>query len=106
MTRMVLAGARARSRTRILVSAAAALFACVFAFFAFLAYRLAHPAPVLEPVNPSNYLLTSKDVLWAAPDGAQISGWWIPGQNGAPGILLAPGHGMSRSDGLSLAALL
>lgn len=106
MTRSGLAGARARKRTQLLVSVAGALLACVLGFFSYMAHRLTHPAPVLEPVNPSHFLLASKDVFWGSPDGAQISGWWIPGQEGAPGILLAPGYGMSRSDGLSLAAVL
>ena len=106
MTRPVLAGARARRRTRLLVSITGALLASILGFFAYMAHRLTHPARVPEPVNPSHFLLTSKDVFWGAPDGGQISGWWIPGQEGAPGILLAPGYGMSRSDGLSLAAVL
>ncbi len=84
---------------------------CVLAFatlgvFGYLTYRLTHPGAVQEPVNPSHYLLPSKDVDWSATDGTQIPGWWIPGSNGAPGVLLVPGYGMSRADVLSLAAAL
>ncbi len=75
-------------------------------FFGVSVHRLTHPAPTPLTVNPSHYLLPSVDINWTSSDGSVISGWWIPGTGGAPGILLAPGYGMSRADTLSLAALL
>jgi pimeloyl-ACP methyl ester carboxylesterase len=57
-------------------------------------------------VNPSYYLLPSLEVTIPTDDHKEMPGWWIPGLKGAPGIILAPGYGMSRSDALSLAALL
>jgi pimeloyl-ACP methyl ester carboxylesterase len=48
-------------------------------------------------------MLPSLDLGTPAANGDMIFGWWIPGLKGAPGIILAPGYGMSRSDALSLA---
>ena len=71
-----------------------------------IVYRISHPGPVPEPVNPSHFLLPSVDVTWSTAGGKSIPGWWIPGTRGAPAILLAPGYGMSRGDALSLATIL
>src|SRR5262245_56291023 len=68
----------------------------------FIVYRVSHPGPVPEPVNPSHFLLPSMDVTWQGRDGKDIPGWWIPGTRGAPAIVLAPGYGMSRGYALSL----
>src|SRR5881396_3722438 len=75
-------------------------------FFGAGTYRLTHPPPMPETVNPSQYLLSSVDVSWTARDGFEFSAWWLPGTKGAPGILLAPGYGMNRSLALSLASML
>jgi uncharacterized protein len=69
----------------------------------FLTYRVTHPGMALEPVNPSHYLLPSLDVKWTSGEGSEVAGWFIPGREAAPAIVLSPGYGMSRSDGLSLA---
>ncbi len=73
---------------------------------ALLVYKITHPGAVPEPVDPSYYMLPSLEVT--IPSGGQrdILAWWIPGLKGAPGIILAPGYGMNRSDALSLAAAL
>lgn len=78
----------------------------ILAFFGILVYKTAHPAVISESVNPSLYLLPSLEVTFPSRNGPDISGWWIPGLKGAPGIVLVPGYGMSRSEVLSLAAVL
>ena len=69
-------------------------------------YKISHPGPFEEPLNPSYYLLDSSDIRATSNDGTEINGWWITGKEGAAGIVLSPGYGMSRSDVLSLAAAL
>jgi pimeloyl-ACP methyl ester carboxylesterase len=91
---------------RTLLPAAAILLAGILALFGFLVYTVAHPAAIPEPVNPSYYLLPSLEIVFSSSDRPNIPGWWIPGLRGAPGIVLSPGYGMSRSDTLSLAAVL
>ncbi len=104
MVRKVYAGRQMRRFLRLILPPACVLSAAMLCVFVYLTYRLTHPAAVQEPVNPSHYLLPSQNVDWSSGDGLQIPGWWIPGSNGAPGVLLAPGYGMSRADVLSLAA--
>ncbi|MBN1568379.1 MAG: hypothetical protein JXA73_11075 [Acidobacteria bacterium] len=72
----------------------------------FLVYKVSNPGAVPESVNPSHYLLPSLDVLVSSSNGDAIPAWWIPGLKEAPGIILAPGYGMNRSDALSLAVAL
>ena len=71
-----------------------------------LTYRITHPPAVAELVTPANFLMPSETLSWVSDDGLRFEGYWIPGEKGAPGIVLAPGHGMSRSVVLSLAAQL
>jgi pimeloyl-ACP methyl ester carboxylesterase len=75
----------------------------VIAILGFLVYKITHPEAAAEFVNPSHYLLPSLDVQINSSGHDEIPAWWIPGLKGAPGIILAPGYGMSRSDALSLA---
>ncbi len=91
---------------RTVLPAVFVLLAGVFAALGFLTYKIAHPGAVPETVNPSHYLLPSLEVAIPLGSGEETAGWWIPGLKGAPGILLAPGYGMSRSDALSLAVML
>jgi pimeloyl-ACP methyl ester carboxylesterase len=72
----------------------------------FLIYKITHPEAAPESVNPSHYLLPSLEVALPFMDGTEAPAWWIPGLKKAPGIVLAPGYGMCRSDALSLAAAL
>jgi pimeloyl-ACP methyl ester carboxylesterase len=106
MKRSTPANDHAGKALRTVLPAAIILAGGVLALFAILVYRITHPGEVPEPVNPSHFLLPSLDVEFPSGGGGFISGWWIPGLKGAPGIVMAPGYGMSRSDGLSLAVLL
>jgi pimeloyl-ACP methyl ester carboxylesterase len=91
---------------RTLLPAAIIFFVGIFALFNFLVYRITNPPAIPEPVNPSYYQLPSLEIVFSSSDRLNIAGWWIPGLRGAPGIVLSPGYGMSRSDVLSLAAVL
>jgi uncharacterized protein len=91
---------------RSIVPAASILVFGILAILGFLIYRISYPGSVSEPVNPSYYMLPSLEVVFPAENGKEIPAWWIPGLKGAPGIVLAPGYGMSRSDALSLANVL
>ena len=83
--------------------AVAILVVGLFIISAVFVYKISRPDAVLESVNPSHYLLPSLDLAAPSANGDMIFGWWIPGLKGAPGIVLAPGYGMNRSDALSLA---
>jgi hypothetical protein len=90
----------------------AALPACLilaagfFGFLAYIVYRVTHPGTAGEQVSPSHYLLAAQDASWTTERGKEIVGWWIPAAKRAPGIVLAPGYGMNRSDALSLGSAL
>jgi pimeloyl-ACP methyl ester carboxylesterase len=71
-----------------------------------LVYKISHPDAIPEAVSPAFYLLPFLEIPISTQDGKELPGWWIPGLKGAPGIILAPGYGMNRADGLSLAAVL
>ncbi len=91
---------------RKVLPAVAILLVGIVLIFSVLVYKISRPGAVSESVNPSHYLLPSLDVAIPSRDSKEIPAWWIPGLKGAPGIVLAPGYGMSRSDALSLAAVL
>jgi pimeloyl-ACP methyl ester carboxylesterase len=71
-----------------------------------LVYKISYPPALPEAANPSHYSLPSLEVVVPTDDGRDLAAWWIPGLKGAPGIILAPGYGMNRADGLSLASAL
>ncbi len=89
---------------RLILPAVAILILGVLIILGILVYRITHLEAVPEAVNPSYYLLPSLDFTITASDKTEIPAWWIPGLKRAPGIILVPGYGMSRSDALSLAA--
>lgn len=91
---------------RVVLSAAAVLFIGAAVICSVLVYKISYPGSAPEAVNPSHYLLPSLDVEISTSDGEGIPGWWIPGREAAPGIILASGYGMNRSDSLSLATAL
>lgn len=91
---------------RALLPAALILFAVIALVLGFPMYRISYPGSVTESVDPSHYLLSWLELQIPSSRGESIPGWWIPGLKHAPGIILAPGYGMSRSDALSLAVAL
>jgi pimeloyl-ACP methyl ester carboxylesterase len=91
---------------RMIVPAFLVLFIGSVVILGVMVYKISFPGRVEEPVNPSHYLLPSLELTIQTDDRTEIPAWWIPGLKGAPGIIMAPGYGMSRSDALSLAALL
>ena len=88
---------------RAILPAVAIVVIGVLVILGFFIYKISYPGAVPESVNPSHYLLPSLDILMSSTKGKAIPAWWIPGLKGAPGIILSPGYGMSRSDALSLA---
>ncbi|MBN2241532.1 MAG: hypothetical protein JW793_02485 [Acidobacteria bacterium] len=72
----------------------------------FLFYKVSRPAMAGETLDPSYYLLKYSTIRVHADNGRETDGWWIAGKRGAPGIVLYPGFGMTRSDVLSLASAL
>lgn len=98
--------ARISRGARILLPTAVLLIVCVGAFPGIVLYQITRPAASREPTDPSFYMLESSDIEVTSDGGDRIQGWWIPGGDGAAGVILAPGFGMSRSDALSLAAAL
>jgi pimeloyl-ACP methyl ester carboxylesterase len=91
---------------RTIFPAATLLLAGVLAILVLIVYKTTHPGAVPEAVDPSYYLLQAQEIEIPSGNGKDIPGWWISGFNGAPGIILAPGYGMNRSDALSLAVAL
>jgi pimeloyl-ACP methyl ester carboxylesterase len=89
-----------------IIPAALVVLTGILVVVALLAYRLVHPVEAPEDINPSHFMIPAQDVLLAAHGGAEMPAWWIPGTKGAPAVILVPGHGMSRSDALSLASAL
>ena len=91
---------------RIVLPAAVVLVCGVLGVFGVLVYKITHPDTIAESAKPLHYLLPSLEVDIPSGESGGILGWWIPGLKGGPGIVLAPGYGMSRSDALSLATAL
>jgi dipeptidyl aminopeptidase/acylaminoacyl peptidase len=89
---------------RIILPLAILVVAALLAIPAFVYYKIAYPQKPQEPTDPSLYMLEFSDIEVPSEQGAPITGWWIPAENGSAGVLLAPGYGMTRSDALSLAA--
>ncbi len=100
------AGKKSRMRIWIPFGLVATVATLLTAFFAFLIVRIRYPEPIPEDTDPSHYLLTSVTSRWLSSSGSETEGWYVAGNDGAPGILLVPGYEMSRSDVLSLAAAL
>jgi pimeloyl-ACP methyl ester carboxylesterase len=97
---------RAKRFFRTLFPAAAILVIGMASLLVFFVYKVSFPGAVTEAVNPSHYLLPYLAVVIPCGKDSGIPAWWIPGQKSAPGIVLAPGYGMGRSDALSLAVSL
>lgn len=98
------AGAQFGRFIRLIFPAAAILILGFCILFGVFVYKISYPGMIPESVDPSHYLLPSLDLAATSDNGDTIEGWWIPGLKGAPGIVLAPGYAMTRSDALSLAA--
>jgi pimeloyl-ACP methyl ester carboxylesterase len=91
---------------RTVLPAACILLVGIAALLCILVYKISYPKTGMEGINPSHYLLPYLELGIPSGKGNDIPGWWIPGLKNAPGIILAPGYGMSRADALSLAVAL
>jgi len=63
------------------------------------------PRPAVGSITPGDLGLTYRDVTFPSSDGVALSGWFIPGHNGAA-IVLLHGAGSTRSDVLDHAVVL
>jgi uncharacterized protein len=63
------------------------------------------PTTSLGPQTPADRGLSYRDVRFPATDGVSLSGWYVPGINGAAVVLLH-GAGSTRTDVLDHAAVL
>jgi len=106
MARNKFAKVRFRKFVRMVFPALTILIVGFAGILGYLVYRVTRPGAAQETVNPSHFLLPWLDVTWTTNSGDEMSGWYVVGMKDAPGILLAPGYGMSRSDAMSLVASL
>ena len=91
---------------RTVLPALAIIVAGIVLVLGILVYKISNPEATPEGVNPSHYLLPSLAVSIPSGGRYDLAGYWIPGLKNAPGIVLAPGYGMTRADALSLAVAL
>jgi len=91
---------------RTVLPAGCILLVGIAVMLSILVYKISYPKTNTEGVNPSHYLLPYLEIGIPSGEDNAIPGWWIPGLKHAPGIILAPGYGMSRTDALSLAVAL
>ncbi|MDR1727953.1 MAG: hypothetical protein LBT74_08570 [Acidobacteriota bacterium] len=97
---------QAKRWMRTVLPGVAIIIVGVLALFSILVYKVSYPGVAVEGVDPSQYILPYQSLEIPSSDGQAIHAWWIPGRKGSPGVILATGYGMSRTDALSLAAAL
>ncbi len=100
-----------RHRTALLVSAGVVLALAVAVLGAVGwvgSERTIHPAPAVEDHTLSEYPFAgvTEEVTFTSLDGTPLAGWFVPGQPGAPGVVLLHGFGRSRAELLPHAAYL
>jgi pimeloyl-ACP methyl ester carboxylesterase len=71
-----------------------------------LLYRHAHPPRIPSQETPESLFTKYEDASFTSSDGVPLSGWWIPGQEGLPALILCHDRGASRASLLGLAARL
>jgi dipeptidyl aminopeptidase/acylaminoacyl peptidase len=67
--------------------------------------RVIHPRRQIEKRIPEDFALPVQDVTFSSADDTRLSGWFMPGRNGATVIMLH-GYGRSRGELLPQAAFL
>jgi hypothetical protein len=95
-----------RKPSRKLLIFFAGLTALFLLLYGWLLYRLTHPDAPEEAARPEQFLLPHKDLRWTSHDGTTVMGWFVPGQRGAPLLVLCHGVGSSRTAVLNLATTL
>ncbi len=71
-----------------------------------LLYRHAHPPRLTSEETPESLFTRYEDASFTSSDGVSMSGWWIPGREKAPALILCHDRGASRASLLGLAARL
>jgi pimeloyl-ACP methyl ester carboxylesterase len=69
-------------------------------------YRHAHPQRAASVETPAELFTRFDDVRFRSSDGIIITGWWIPGREGNPILILCHDLGESKASLLGLAARL
>jgi uncharacterized protein len=67
-------------------------------------WMVVRPARFFVRDTPERYNLPAQDVIITAPDGTNLSAWYIPGDNTDPALILLHGYPVEKSDMLSIAA--
>lgn len=78
----------------------------VAAFLAVQLYRHAHPPRMVSPETPAGVFTHYEDVAFSSSDGVALSGWWIPGGQGLPVLVLCHDRGGSKASLLGMVARL
>jgi pimeloyl-ACP methyl ester carboxylesterase len=69
-------------------------------------YKHAHPPRVVTSDNPSTLFTHYQDAAFTSLDGISLTGWWLPGKDGMPAIILCHDLGSSRASLMGLASRL
>ena len=69
-------------------------------------YRHAHPSRVVSEENPSTLFTRYENAEFVSPDGVSLNGWWLPGKDGMPALILCHDRGSSRASVMGLATSL
>ena len=86
--------------------AAAGVVLVISGVLRFCLYRHAHPGLAASTETPEALFTHYEDVAFTSSDGVALSGWLIPGKEGAPVVILCHDLGESKSSMLGLAARL
>ncbi len=81
-------------------------FLLLTAVAAFCLYHVLMPQHTSEHIDPGGLIGHVTPTAFLGPDGVRREGWFLPGANGAPVIVLCHGYGSNRGSGLALATSL
>ena len=81
------------------------IFATV-AISGFVLYRIVAPVPTRSDIDLTTFPGHPEDVTYRVRGEGSRDGWFFPGREGAPTIVLCPGYQRNRSDLLTLASAL
>ena len=98
-----------REGWRRLIAVPVALVALIFVYYPLSVALIATNTPRVDlgAAVPSDWGMDFEDVAFPTPDGIELSGWFIPGSNGAAVVLLhGGGGGSNRTSVLSQARVL
>jgi pimeloyl-ACP methyl ester carboxylesterase len=89
-----------------LLALALFFFAATIAISGFILYRIVSPVPSQTNLDFSNFPGHPEDVTYSVRGEGGRDGWFFPGREDAPTIVLCPGYQRSRGELLTLASAL